>query len=186
VRATAEKWIAGVAALYGLFSLSGAVVAKDSITALSTLPKWIVGVLALGALIAAIVSIFSSYRAAYGWPTLTDIETDTGLLRWYAHQQKRLPEAVALLHRSVMAAIATLILLAGALGVIWLWPTSPVSLVSVTYNLQGNVDNEVSVCGQLTDLDASEVSLTIAAGPSAGTDTLPVAWIVSTTPVSSC
>ena len=70
-RASAEKWIAGVAALYGLFGLAGLVIAKDSLDGLSTGGRIGAALAALIGLVLAAVAIVNSYRAAYGWPVIT-------------------------------------------------------------------------------------------------------------------
>src|ERR1039458_4938854 len=134
VRAAAEKWIAGVAAIYGLFSLAAALVAKTTVATLPTPALAAVAGLAIVSLIGALVSILASYSAAYGWPTLTDIEYDTGLLKWFAHQQNRLPKAVRRLHQAVYCAVASLAALAIAFGIVWLFPPASPALVTVTFN----------------------------------------------------
>jgi hypothetical protein len=186
VRSAAEKWIAGVAAIYGLFSLAAALIAKSTLATLPTVPKVLVVLLALASLGGAVIAIFSSYRAAYGWPIPVDIDTDTGLQRWFALQQKRLPTAISQLHVAVFSAIGTLIALALAFGIVWLWPPVSPSLLSVTYHQNGNQASQASICGQLTSVDATDLKLMILTGPNAGTATIPVAWLVTTTPATSC
>ena len=187
VRAAAEKWIAGVAAIYGLFSLAAALVAKTTVATLPTPALAAVAGLAIVSLIGALVSILASYSAAYGWPTLTDIEYDTGLLKWFAHQQNRLPKAVRRLHQAVYCAVASLAALAIAFGIAWLLPPVSPALVTVTFNQQDNAANQASQCGQLTSVNSTDLGMTILTGPSAGsTDLIPVGWLVTTTPVNSC
>jgi hypothetical protein len=187
VRAAAEKWIAGVAAIYGLFSLAAALVAKTTVPTLPTPARVTVVALASVSLLGALASILASYSAAYGWPTLTDVEYDTGLLKWFAHQQDRLPKAVHRLHQAVYCAVASLAALAIAFGIVWLFPPASPALVTVTFNQQGNAANEGSQCGQLTSVTSTDLGMTILTGPSEGnSDLIPVGWLVTTTPVSSC
>lgn len=191
IRATAAKWLAGVAALYGLFSLSGAVVGKDTVDKLATSTKIAIASLLFIALVAAVASVVSGYLAAYGWPKNVTIENDADLRVWFEQRstwnQQQLAGAVESLHRSVYAAVAALAALSVALGLLWLGPTASAAspLIRVTYT-RGGISGPLSVCGKLDSLTANSVMLDVTEGPRTNPQTIPVASINKTELVDSC
>ena len=138
------------------------------------------------AIASAAYSIFAGYRAAYGWPIIEQARPDLATIRWFNHQQQRLAQAIHLLHWSVYSALAALVALAAAVGVLWLWPTTSPSLVSVTYFTQGTSGSQLTVCGQMTGLDSTDLHVTILSGPTKGPVKVPVASIDATAPETSC
>jgi hypothetical protein len=144
IRTSAEKWIAGVAALLTLFGLSGVVVGKDGFAGLPTSGASAAAVLAAVALAAAGGAVLFSYRAAYGWPVPVDIGDDDKLREWFSKRRKRLHAAASDLQNSVKVACLALAALAGAVAIIWFWPREdPKPMVRVT------LEDESFVCGHL-------------------------------------
>jgi hypothetical protein len=150
VRTSAEKWIAGVAALLALFGLSGVVVGKDAFAGLPPPGAITAAVLTGIALIAAAASVVRSYKAAYLWPVPTDIGDDVELRAWFGQRRARVATAATDLVWAVKGACIALALLAGAIGVIWFWPReAPRPMVTVAL-----ADDSI-VCGRLLDTSES-------------------------------
>ncbi|MET9886453.1 hypothetical protein ABZZ20_25605 [Streptomyces sp. NPDC006430] len=147
LRSSAEKWIAAVTALVGLFGLTGVVVGKDAFTGLSPWARGCAGGAALLAAAFAAAAITQSYRAAYGWPVVVDLGNDQLLTTWFAGRRTHLSQAAAQLRRGVRWALAALAALVVALGCIWFWPrTAPAgAFVEVTRA------DDSTVCGTLLD-----------------------------------
>lgn len=133
VRVSAEKWIAGIAALLPLFGLTGVIAGKDSLSGISDpWPAIAAGVAGL-ALICAAAAILLSYGAAYDWPVEIDVDDDEKLETWFRDRRERIRGAASDLRNGVFAACATLMLLAAALGIVWFGPRdTPEPLVKVT------------------------------------------------------
>lgn len=189
VRKTAEKWLAGLTALYGLFSVSGAVIGKDTASALSHDARVAVACLGLTAIVSAVVSIVSGYLAAYGWPSVKPANNDEELLAWFKQrdrdEQRRVPRAIEHLHRAVLAATAALALLSAAVGVLWLGPQAspPKPLVRITATVKGTIS---STCGELGDSADTSVKLQVTDGPHASTEAIPAGSITKWEIVKKC
>jgi hypothetical protein len=122
VRAAAEKWLPGLAALYGLFGLAGVVSGRSSIAELPSGGKWTVAALALAGLVATVVSIMCGYRAAYGWPRNAKVMTNHQLQVWYDDRNGQAGKAAALLRTALIWALVALVALLLATGTLWFWP----------------------------------------------------------------
>ena len=144
VKAAAEKWIAGITALFSVFGISGLVVGKDAVSGLEPSGKVAIGI-ALGAgCIAAACAIFASYRAAYGWPKVVNLRDDVKLREWFDKRQGYTRTAATSLRYAVLCAGISLAALLAAVGFVWFWPSSPaVPLVTITL-----VDGS-TICGEL-------------------------------------
>jgi hypothetical protein len=146
VRSSAEKWIAGVTALYGLFGFSGLVLGKDGLTGLPFWGRLVAAVLAgLGLLLAA-VAIRKSYRAAYGWPTIDDVSNDEKLKAWEKDRHAALPKVVTEFRRGVQASLWSVLVLALALGAILFWPRDVARPIT-----SATLADDSIVCGSLLD-----------------------------------
>jgi hypothetical protein len=146
VRTSAEKWIAGVTALLGLFGLAGIVTGKDALTGLDPTAKVVAAVLVLIAAGFAVAAVLLPYKAAYGWPTVVDVRTDEQLRAWFRAQRTKVEAAARNLQNGVVAAIAALVALILAVGVIWFWPAeTAMPRVKVT------LADDSWVCGELLD-----------------------------------
>ncbi|MEV8531464.1 hypothetical protein [Streptomyces sp. NPDC051211] len=125
-RAVSERWLQGLAALYGLFAVAGTVVGKDVVADLAHGARVAVFVtLAAGTLLAA-VSIVTGYRAAFGWLRVgkgEDVGTDDKLLAWYEARRKRAVTSIGpRLQTALLAALGSLTCLVATLGIVWLGP----------------------------------------------------------------
>jgi hypothetical protein len=191
-RTTAEKWLPGLAGLYGLFAISGAVVGRDVVKDLAPAGRWIlVAVLALGVTLAG-VSILSGYRAAYGWlrPDQADVSTDDKLLTWYTTQRRNtIITSASSLRTAVIAACAALALLVVALAVVWVGPARKpaAATVKVAYREGGDPATTASACGTLaTGGPAQVVRVKVADGAVTRTVSIPAAWIDRIETVNTC
>jgi hypothetical protein len=125
LRSAAEKWIAGITALYGLLGFAGVTTQRSTIAQLSTC--WQVGV-ALASLAAvglAAWAIYRAYQAAYGWPKTYWIGDDAARIAWYRNQLNAPQRAADCLRMAVQAAGASLAALLVAAGLLWFAPTGP-------------------------------------------------------------
>jgi hypothetical protein len=122
VRSAVEKWLPGLAALYGLFGLAGVVSGRGIAAKLPTGEKWVVAAFALAGLGATIVSIICGYRAAYGWPRMVGVMTNDQLQAWYEERNSRAGKTVGLFRTALVWALAALIALLLAAGTLWVWP----------------------------------------------------------------
>jgi hypothetical protein len=119
LRAAAEKWIAGVAAILALFGIAGTVAGSQILSNLSQKNRELVIGLTVIAVAAALVAIISSYIAAYGWQKVTEMN-DTNLIKWYQGRGKRLGYIARWLHTAVIAAGLSIALLTSAATLAWL------------------------------------------------------------------
>jgi len=122
VRGAVEKWLPGLAALYGLFGLAGIVSARSNVGKLAVGEKWAVAAFALVGLGATIVSIICGYRAAYGWPRTVNVMTNEQLQDWYEERNSRAGKAIGLFRTALVWALIALIALLLAAGTLWVWP----------------------------------------------------------------
>ena len=134
LRSAAEKWIAGITALYGLLGFAGVTTERSTIIQLST--GWQVGI-ALASLAAvglAAWAIYRAYQAAYGWPKTRWIDNDADQIAWYRDQLSAPERAADRLRTAVQAAGASLAALLVAAGLLWFAPAAvpAVPLVHLT------------------------------------------------------
>ncbi|MFJ8016712.1 hypothetical protein [Streptomyces sp. NPDC096339] len=192
-RTLAEKWLPGLAALYGLFAIAGAVVGKDTVKDVSDdVRNWLFATLVAGALLAAL-SIVLGYAAAFGWLRISkgqDVSTDDKLIRWYETKGRKAVSTVAQrLWIAVGAALGSLACLIVSLGLVWLGPPKkPVTApVTVTYRQNGQTTAKASLCGTIaTDPPPQHIALRVTDGPVTQTISLPAAWVERIEPTKSC
>lgn len=122
VQSSAEKWLAGITALYGLFGLTGVAVGKDSVSQLSTGGKLGVAGAGLAGLTLAALAVVAGYKAAYGWPVVTRILDDEQLKEWARKRDQYSRTAAGLLQRAVLFAVLSLGALVVATALIWFLP----------------------------------------------------------------
>lgn len=122
LRSAAEKWIAGITALYGLLGFAGITTQRSTITQLGT--GWQIGiaVASLAAVSLAAWAIYRAYQAAYGWPKTRWIHDDTDLVAWYRNQLSAPERAADRLRSAVQAAGASLAALLVSAGLLWFAP----------------------------------------------------------------
>ncbi len=114
VRGIAEKWVQGVAALLGLFSIAGLVFATDAVDDLSTGYQQFFACLAAGALLAAAVGTYFAYKAAFGWPRSRSVRDDAQLQEFFSEQQTRARKAARKLSLGVGSTFLSLAALGAA------------------------------------------------------------------------
>lgn len=179
IKRSAEKWIAGVTALFGLFGLGGLVVGKDTVASLQLPGRIATGVALLVAVGLAATAVILSYRAAYGWPKVVDLREDKKLSDWYAARQGYASRAANFLKLSVCFAGGALVALLAAVAFVWYMPGStPTPLVKVTFT------DGSSACGQLINSSA-DGHITVQASDGAILDR-PVAELVKSVGVTAC
>jgi hypothetical protein len=145
LRRAAEKWIAGITALYTLFGLASITITRNALVGLN--PDWQVGVAISVALAVALagLAVYLIYRAAYGWPITRPVRDDDELRDWYAAQQAAPSVQAESLKSGVRTAAASLAALVVTVGLLWFAPqqVTPASPVQVT------LTDGSRVCGTL-------------------------------------
>ena len=181
LRSAAEKWIAGITALYGLFGLAGVVITRDSVAKLTT--GWQIAI-ATSALVAAALaawSIYWIYRAAYGWPKVRSVRDDDELRAWYAAQLAAPATSAALLQAGVRAAGASLAALTLAVGLLWFAPVA----APVTPLIRATLENGSQVCGTLLPATAGPAAR-IRSSADGTVAVIPLGQIARLTSVAVC
>jgi hypothetical protein len=145
VRDSAEKWLAGVTGLMGLFGLTGVIVGRDTVSTMSVVGKSLVAV-ALGlAVVCAAYSTVKVHKAAFGWPTITDVSDDTKLQEWDFNRLNYAANAATHLKQGVYAAIGALALLLVGVILVWFMPAASAKTPLVRLTLQDDSRH----CGKL-------------------------------------
>jgi hypothetical protein len=122
VQVSAEKWVAGITALLGLFSIATIVTGKDATLGLAPAGKAAVGLAFIAAISGAATSLISGYTAAFGWPVPVSVRTDTELEAWHQQQQEYVYKASNRLRTAVVAALSSLFALIVVAGLLWFLP----------------------------------------------------------------
>jgi hypothetical protein len=117
VRAAADRWTAGVVALIGLVGLVVPAISRDAIRALTPWAQGVVGLALAAALGCAALAVARAYQAAHGWPVTRLVDDDVQLREWYERQRGLTAETAGKLRQAIRAALATVALLAVAVGV---------------------------------------------------------------------
>ena len=181
LRSAAEKWIAGITALYGLFGLAGVVITRDSVAKLTTGWQIAIAASALVAVALAAWSIYWIYRAAYGWPKVRSVRDDDELRAWYAAQLAAPAASAALLRAGVRAAAASLAALTLAVGLLWFAPVA----APVTPLIQATLENGSQVCGTLLPTTAGP-TVRIRSSADGTVAVIPLSQIARLTSVAAC
>lgn len=143
VRRTAENWRNGLVAMIGLITAFSVIKGPDDVSGLDRWAAYAVGVLLLLALACAIFGAWASLTAAYGTPSVITREAFRELGGINGYRFAIATETASKLRRAQVTTIATLLLLAGAVGLTWYGPRS----TSVTLNVERT--SLPNVCGKL-------------------------------------
>ncbi|WNM37591.1 hypothetical protein RMN56_20780 [Micromonospora halotolerans] len=149
VRAAAEKWVAGVTALLGLFSLSGIAFGKDAFGGVAGVAKGVLATALILAVVVAALAVISTYCAAYGWPRVVDTSNVSGLRKWWRKRRAAPRAAADNLRRGVYLALTAVVALCVAAGIIWFGSAPPTPRVEVTQT------DGSTVCGDLVSSTAA-------------------------------
>jgi hypothetical protein len=181
LRSAAEKWIAGITALYGLFGLAGVSITRDTVTKLTTGWQVAIAVPAVIAVALAGWAIYWIYRAAYGWPKVRSVRDDEELRGWYAAQLAAPARSASLLRAGVRTAGASLAALTLTVGLLWFAPVA----VPATPLVQATLDNGSQVCGTLLPATAEQAAR-IRRSADGTAVLIPVSQIAGLTAVATC
>jgi hypothetical protein len=154
LRSAAEKWIAGIAALYGLFGLASVSITRNTVTKLAFGWQLAIALAALAAVAFAAWAISWTYRAAYGWPKVRSVRDDDELRAWYAAQLAAPAKSAALLRTGVRTAGASLAALTVAVGLLWFAP----AVGPDTPLVRATLHDGSQVCGTLLPATAENTS----------------------------
>ncbi|GAA0986629.1 hypothetical protein GCM10009555_064460 [Acrocarpospora macrocephala] len=125
VQSSAEKWVTGVASVFGLFSLVGVATAKDALSGFTNNVKLAVAAALLTGLGLAATALALGHRAAYGWPVAVDVSDNRKLQAWYDDRRTYATRAARLLRSAVWFAYGALAALAIMTMLIWFLPRAP-------------------------------------------------------------
>ncbi|GAB3847474.1 hypothetical protein ACFPIJ_41735 [Dactylosporangium cerinum] len=181
VRAAADKWTAGVVALIGLVGLVVPAVGRDAIRGLEPWAQWLAGLAFAAALGCAALAIARAYQAAHGWPVTRLVDDNERLREWYERYQGRAVLAVDRLRQAVRAAVATVAVLAVAVGVTIFGPDTPAASTPVQVT---RPDGSVT-CGVLL-ASTADGAVRIRRADSGDVDVLTGADLVRVKPVKTC
>ncbi|MDV9188689.1 hypothetical protein R6L23_10755 [Streptomyces sp. SR27] len=153
VRAQAENWRNGLAALLGLLTAVGIVKGPDTLQGLSGGARGAVGVLLLGGLLLSAAGAFFAMRAAFGLPRRR--VAGASLEELLTRERLTVRRAVRDLRRAIVAGFLALAMVTAGIGLTWYGPRpgNPGVLIVQT---DGSV-----LCGTLTGIDAKGVRLRV-------------------------
>lgn len=174
VRAAAEKWLASLGALTGLFAAVVVVKGRDDIGELTQDARVGVACLVLGAFTLAVVAIVLGAHAAQGAPRKRELDDGRALRRWSSTAAQT---ASGLLRWSRILAILAVGLMAAAVGATWFGPTiheSRLLLVSRT---------GATVCGRV---ESGPPVAGVRLKTSTGVVTLPASAVLVALTVAEC
>ncbi|MBB4714568.1 hypothetical protein ACIQNT_25570 [Streptomyces luteogriseus] len=153
VRAQAENWRNGLAALLGLLTAVGVVKGPDTVQGLSGVAHAMVGLLLLGGLLLAAGGAFFAMRAAFGLPRRRFAEAS--LEELLTRQRLSTREAVRDLRLAIGAGFLALALVTTGIGLTWYGPRAGKPGVRI-------VEKDGStLCGALVGVDAQGVRLRV-------------------------
>lgn len=155
LRSAADKWTAGVAAIFSLFGLAGITITRNAVTGLTAGWQAGIAITAAASISLAGLSVYLTYRAAYGWPETYPVSDDAELLTWYRARQAAPRIQATYLRNGVRAAGAALVMLIATVGLLWFAPLEPPAgpLVRVT------LTNGSQLCGTLLPTTAAGTTL---------------------------
>lgn len=122
LRSAAEKWIPALTALLGLVAVAGLTVGADQVEKLTTAGRIAVATALAVAVVAGGFAIVGLYRAAYGWPRPSRVDTTEKVIHWYRRRQDLPEETGRRLRRAVYAVAVSLAALTVAGGMTWFLP----------------------------------------------------------------
>ena len=173
VRAVAEQWRNGLAALTTLLSAASLFASPSLASHLAGWPRLAVGILALLGLLALLYGTWSAMHAAFGTPGDEDYISGPRLQKW-EHDQAR--AAVARLRTARRGFVAGLTFTIAAAATAYAAPTASSTLtraetVTGTY------------CGQLSTSTGNAIAIT---GTDGTVHVIPLTTIRALQPVGSC
>ncbi|WP_431931444.1 hypothetical protein [Nonomuraea jabiensis] len=123
VQKTAEKWLGGITALFGLFSLTGVATGKDALLGLSQGHRWLVATFMLTAVGTAVYAIVMGYLAAYDWVRLIRLDQNDGqLIRFEQNKSGYAARTAGRLQHAVYAALGALSAITVMMLLVWFLP----------------------------------------------------------------
>jgi hypothetical protein len=131
VRKAAENWRNGLVAMIGLITAFSVIKGPNDVSGLDRWAAYTVGFLLLLALTCATFGAWMALAAAYGTPRPITKEAVRNLGGVTGFRFRLAKESVLRLRRARVATIATLLLLAGAIGLTWYGHRSPVVTLDV-------------------------------------------------------
>ncbi|GIG58584.1 hypothetical protein Lfu02_29560 [Longispora fulva] len=179
IRKVAALWIPGLTAALGLFGLAGALIGKDTLTALPVWARITVGVLAGLAVLLAAGALFGAYRAAYGWPRAA--RSPQALLAWYQARGEEPGRIVAGFQRAVLATAGALLAMVVGVGLLWFVP--PVEEGGTQIRVTRT--DESDVCGAML-ASVNPTSIRVRRASDGRVVSVPVAKIAAMTPAPKC
>ncbi|MGW8763069.1 hypothetical protein ACWGN5_11290 [Streptomyces sp. NPDC055815] len=153
VRAQAENWRNGLAALLGLLTAVGMVKGPDTLQGLSGGARGAVGLLLLGGLLLAAAGAFFAMRAAFGLPRRR--AADASLEELLTRERLTVRQAVRDLRRAIAAGFLALAVVTAGIGLTWYGPRPGEPGVRIV-----QTDGTV-LCGTLLGMDAKGVRLRV-------------------------
>jgi hypothetical protein len=153
VRKTAENWRNGLVALIGLIATFSAVKGSSDFSGLARWAVDSVGVLLSLALVSGIFGAWKSLAAAYGTPSVITLEQFRALGGVNGFHLDLAGKTICNLHWARRATIATVILVALAVGLTWYGPRSSSTILNVERN------SLPSVCGKLVSSQDGEIDV---------------------------
>ncbi|MCZ0978631.1 hypothetical protein O1L60_03680 [Streptomyces diastatochromogenes] len=152
VRAQAENWRNGLAALLGLLTTVGIVKGPDTVQGLSGGTRGAVGLLLLGGLLLAAGGAFFAMRAAFGLPRRR--VADASLEELLTRERLTVRRAARDLQRAVAAGFLALAVVTAGIGLTWYGP-GPGTGVRVV------LTDGSALCGTLVGMDAKGLRLRV-------------------------
>ncbi|MFF0425493.1 MULTISPECIES: hypothetical protein [unclassified Streptomyces] len=153
VRAQAENWRNGLAALLGLLTAVGIVKGPDTLQGLSGGARGAVGLLLLGGLLLAAGGAFFAMRAAFGLPRRR--VADASLEELLTRERLTVRRAVRDLRRAIAAGFLALAVVTAGIGLTWYGPRPGEPGVQVV------LTDGSALCGTLVGMDAKGLRLRV-------------------------
>jgi hypothetical protein len=125
IQGAAEKWVGGVAAVYGIFSLTGIATAQKALSGMSVKSESLVAIVLVIGLACAGSALVSGYIAAYGWPNAIGVRNDRELQEWHTALRSYAATAAKRLQWAVLLSFFSLGALAVVMLLVWFLPRHP-------------------------------------------------------------
>ncbi|MEU7388768.1 hypothetical protein [Streptomyces tanashiensis] len=153
VRAQAENWRNGLAALLGLLTAVGIVKGPDTLQGLSGGARGAVGLLLLGGLLLAAGGAFFAMRAAFGLPRRR--VADASLEELLTRERLTVRRAVRDLRRAIAAGFLALAVVTAGIGLTWYGPRPGEPGVQLV------LTDGSALCGTLVGMDAKGLRIRV-------------------------
>ncbi|MEV7569654.1 hypothetical protein [Streptomyces tanashiensis] len=153
VRAQAENWRNGLAALLGLLTAVGIVKGPDTLQGLSGGARGAVGLLLLGGLLLAAGGAFFAMRAAFGLPRRR--VADASLEELLTRERLTVRRAVRDLRRAIAAGFLALAVVTTGIGLTWYGPRPGEPGVQIV------LTDGSALCGTLVGMDAKGLRIRV-------------------------